>query len=261
MPGYEVPVAESLTGEDVHDAEGEGAIRAGARQDDLVGDARGGRPVTVDEDNARPALSGDAQVVGQVEIRGKRIQAPENNEAAFLHLLGRRRDGRTHDRPPAAALGGSAQRALGLGGAQGVEERIVGVLLHIAHGARVGAGHDGLAAIAGDDVFPAPRDFPDGLVPGNGLELTLSFLPCAPEGGGEAQGRIDGSLVMGRFRAERAAREGMLGIAGDPDGPAVFPGDKKAAAVRTVVRAAGSDYIHKKPPYGSGLTRSSLFFM
>ncbi len=92
-----------------------------------------------------------------------------------------------------------------------------------------------------------------------GSNSPCPFFPVRLRGGGEAQGRIDRFLVMSRFGTERAARERMLGIAGAPDGPAVFPGDKKAAAVRTVVRATGSDYIHKNPLMGQALPAGLCF--
>ena len=58
--------------------------------------------------------------------------------------------------------------------------------------------------------------------------------------------------ILRDFGAQKAARDRMLRIARDADGPAVFNRDQHRAGVGTVVRADGADDVGHWREYATG---------
>ena len=95
------------------------------------------------------------------------------------------------------------------------------------------------------DGAQARGDGVERLVPGDALEAAFAFGADAPLGIEQAVGRVFALEVLRHFAAQKAARDGMVGIAAQPGGAVVFHGDQEGAAVRAVQRAHGmADFGH-----------------
>jgi hypothetical protein len=61
-----------------------------------------------------------------------------------------------------------------------------------------------------------------------------------------AIGRVDAIKIFRHFRAQKAARYRVRGIALHSRGPAIFHGNQNSAGVRAIVRANGmDDLLHR----------------
>ena len=131
-------------------------------------------------------------------------------------------------------------------GAEFVEERVACAVADCAHRAGVRVRQDGLGAEVIDDGLPVLGNLSDGRFPADGLETSFSLLADALQGCHDAPFGVDGALVVGHLGAERAAREGVIGVACNVDGAAILHGDEQTAAVGAVVGADRRlDFVHK----------------
>ena len=130
------------------------------------------------------------------------------------------------------------------------ETAVHGAEAELTDRAGVAVGQNALGAELGGDVLEAGGDLVQRLIPGDALEeLGLTALGewpfrhvCATAHGIEqALGGVDAVQVARDLAAEKSARDGMRGIAGNLDGAAgeFVHGDQNAAGVRAVVRADG----------------------
>jgi hypothetical protein len=95
-----------------------------------------------------------------------------------------------------------------------------------------------------DDGPPARCDVGQRLVPAHTLESRLAFPTGAFQRVKHAIRVIHALEVVIHFRAERAARKGMIGIAVQLLGHPVANIDDPAARIRTVVPAGAADGVH-----------------
>ena len=172
-----VVVEEVLPDQDVHQAEGQRPV--GPRADHQVLVRLPGRPgaVRVDADDARPARPRLLDQRHQVDVGVGRVDPPEDHQLRPDHLL-RVVPGHDSERGPPSRIGGRpADRPVELARAEGVEERVAGVVLDAPQRPGVGEGQDRLRAPLGDDAGEAVRDLLDRLVPRDGLELGGPLRP------------------------------------------------------------------------------------
>ena len=236
----EVPVNQAVPRQDVHDSQGEGAVAAGADQENPVGGCGRGGLVGIDQPDRGPLLLRLVDHAEKMDAGGSRVDSPEDDEVALRHRVGVAGGGVPHDRLPPRVLGRRTDGPVEAGGPEAVEEGVTAVSLDEPHGPGVGVGEDGLRAMAADDLPPAAGDGRDRLVPGNRAELPGPLGPGADEGGGEAAGGVDRPLVVEHLGAEEAAGVGVLAVAGHPDGLPVLDLHQQAAGVGAVVGADGA---------------------
>ena len=115
---------------------------------------------------------------------------------------------------------------------------IHGIALNEAERARVGVGEDRLRAVGGiPDGAELRGDFVERFVPGDALESPFAFFADAAQRVHQALAVIRAFEVAIDLRAEKAARDGMIGIAGDANRATIANGDEHRAGVGAVVRA------------------------
>ena len=163
-------VGEIVAQQDMHDRDGQRAIGAGAQHEAHIGLGHGGGFVDVDDDDLGPALLLGAHGVGHdIDLGMHGIGAPDDDAVALGHLLGI--DAAQHAGagdvagPGGAGADGVILAGIALGGAQAVDA----VAMHMAHGAGIVVGPDGLGAVLGFDLGEAGGDFVEGFVPGDPL--------------------------------------------------------------------------------------------
>lgn len=246
MPAQESTVAEAFLGKHVQHGEGESTVSAGPRAEEGVGTIGRLRAVSVDAVDPGTSLAGNLDVMAEVDVGREHADAPEYDHIAFLCLLRGSRQRRAHDIAVAAALGRRADGAVEARGAEFVEERVACAVADCAHRAGVRVRQDGLGAEVIDDGLPVLGNLSDGRFPADGLETSFSLLADALQGCHDAPFGVDGALVVGHLGAERAAREGVIGVACNVDGAAILHGDEQTAAVGAVVGAYRRlDFVHK----------------
>ena len=230
----------------MEDGERKRAVGAGARAEEGVGVVGGLRAVGVDAVDLGASLASHLDVVAEVDVGREHADAPEDNHIAMLGFLRGGRQRRAHDVAIATALGGRTDGAVEARGAERVEEGVAGAVANRAHRAGVGVGQDGLGAVFLDDAVPAPSDLFDGLIPADGAKAPLALLADALQRRHDTLCGVDRAFIVGHLRAERAAREGVFGVARDTDGLAVLDGDEQPAAVGAVVGTDRRlDFVHK----------------
>ena len=239
-------VGEVVLYEHVEDGERKRAVGAGARAEEGVGVVGGLRAVGVDAVDLGAIFAGHLDVVAEVDVGREHTDAPEDDHIAMLGFLRGGRQRRAHDVAIATALGRRADGAVKARGAELVEEGVAGAVADCAHRAGVGVGQDGFGAVVTDDGLPAPRNLFDGFIPADGDKAPFTLLAGAPQRRHDALCGVDRALIVGHLRAERAAREGVFGVARDTDGLAVLNGDEQPAAVGAVVGTDRRlDFVHK----------------
>src|ERR1700687_5192379 len=144
------------------------------------------------------------------------------------------------------------------------ETAVHGSTVECAERSTVRVGQDGFGAVFGSDPAQALRNFVESLVPGYALKSrrwsdgrprkpALSAVEGSFRQGScplrlhpshriqHAIRRVHAVQILGDFGAKESAGYGMLGIALNFGGAAVFDSDQDAAGVRAVVRAGGMD--------------------
>ena len=231
-----LPVEQILAHQDVHHRQGQGAVGAGPDHQVLVGLLRRRRAVGIDDDDVRAAGPRLLHQRHHVDRRVGGVDPPQHHQVGAHHLLGVVAADHAQRGPPSRVGGGDADRAVELAGAQRVEERVPGVVLHLPHGAGVGERQDRLGPVGRDDLPPAPGDLRHRVVPGDRLEASLPLGPDAAQGPRDPQRRVHALAVLAHLAADHALGEAVLGIARDRDEAAVLDVHLEAAAGRAVVR-------------------------
>ncbi len=177
-----VVVEQIVANQHVHDRQRQRAVGAGHRRDVPVALLGGQRAVRVDGDQRGAAALGFLRAGPEMEIRGDRVAAPDDDQLGVGHVF--------HVHANAGAIGVAQRRGARAGadrpvqqrGPQLVEEaRGHAFALHQPHGAGVAVGDDGLRVARGDGAEAAGH-LVERLVPGNRLELALPFLPTRRSG-------------------------------------------------------------------------------
>jgi hypothetical protein len=109
-------------------------------------------------------------------------------------------------------------------------------------GAGVAVGEDGFGAVFAGDTVQAVGDFGEGFIPGDAGEMSFSFGACAAERVEETAGRVFVFEIAGYFGAEKAARDGMSGIASETAAVILLVDiDEQRAGVGAIEGADGMD--------------------
>ena len=143
-----------------HQAEGEGGVGAGQRGDVLVAAARRVGADRIDGDDVRAPLLRLAHERPLVEVRGRQVRAPEDDQPRLDDRLRLEAHRAAVDRAHRGGRGGRADRGAQPRGAEvGEQARAHRPALHVAHGAGEVVGQDRLGAVTVEGR-PAARPRP-----------------------------------------------------------------------------------------------------
>src|SRR5208337_3494453 len=191
------------------------------------------------------------------------VRAPGDDVARMHELFRLGAEFDANYRFQALFTGAGADAALQLRSAQSVEEAPVhGSAVERGNRASVGIWQDGFKPVFSDDPAEAMRNFVERLIPGNAFKRSRRDGRIRPSQRSEAPllrrdrrtlrshpshriqhplRRVHAVQILGNFGAKKSPRNGVLGIALNLGGPAVFDGDQNAASVRAVMRAGSVD--------------------
>jgi hypothetical protein len=152
--------------DDVHHAEGERRVGAGADGDVPVGKRGGAGAVGVDDDEACAIAAGLLDHGPQMDVVAVDVRAPGEDELGKAEVFGGSAELFSVDGVPGHAAGLRTDGAVQAAGAQAVKEAAVhGAVTEYADGARIAVGQDGLGAVFVADLLEARCDFGRGLRP------------------------------------------------------------------------------------------------
>ena len=248
-----VNIGEAVAPNDVHHAQGQRGVGAGAGLDVPVGPGGCRAPIRVDRDDRGPRPSGLDHQAPQVAVGVRRVGAPVDDEPALgdRHRIGPE---------PASAQGvfiarrasRGADRPVQLGGPQAVKEPPV-------KAARLELPHRPVIAVRKDRLRPRVRsrqrreprrDLVERLVPSDPLEAALALGPDSSQGVQQPIRAVDPVQIPGHFLAEEPTSEGMLGISPQILGNALADSNDHATGVRAVEGAHGLD--PRRARFGGG---------
>nr|GEU28155.1 hypothetical protein [Tanacetum cinerariifolium] len=234
----DVGVVEQVFGnQHVHQAQRQGGIGTGQQRDVLVAFLGRERAVRVNRDQRGAVALGLLGAGPEMQVGGDGIAAPDDDQLGILELFHVGAD-RAADRVPVAGgAGRGAHGAVQQRRTELVEEpRRHRLALHQPHGAAIAVRQDGFG-IARGNRFQAVGNRAQRLVPADALELAFAL-------GAHAAQRIQqafvvvGALGVARdLGAQHASRGGMVGVAFDGSGHAIFHRDQDGAGIGAVVRA------------------------
>ncbi len=241
VPGNIVRIDQALGDQHVHHAERERAVGAGQRRDVLRALLRGQAAVGIDGDDLGAAPLGFLRARPEVQVRGDRVGAPDQDQPGILVVLRVHAVAAAEGRLDARLARGRTQGALQLRGAQLVEEAPVhrAVLQH-AHGAGIAERQDGLRILGGERL-QARGDLIQRLVPADAPEFAAALRPGALERMQQAVGRIGALGVVADLGAQRSVGERVRGVALHFHRDAVLHRHQHRAGVGAIVRAGRAD--------------------
>ena len=237
---------------------------------------RRARTVWIDDYKLRAFAASFFDEGPEMNVVAVNIRAPRDNVTRMRKLFGLGSELDADHRLQAFFAGSGADAALQLRGAQAMEETAIHAsAVERAERASVRVGQDGFGAVFGNDPAQAMGNFVESLVPGDALESVTrrgcgvagrgrpalhnlrqwrdgrprpSFPPGRrpfrlhpPHGVKHPIRRVHAVEILGNFGAKESAGNGVLGIALNSGGAAVFDGDQDAAGIRAVMRAGGVD--------------------
>ena len=180
-----------------------------------------------------------------MQIAGERVAAPDQDQAGVGEILRLDADRRADRVEIALEAGLRTDRARQAAGAHLLEEASgYPLLLQPAHRAGIGVGQHGLGSPFVDDALQPGRDRPECLLPGDALEAAAALRPHAPQRMRQPVGVVYPLQITVNLAAQRALRDGVIGVAPDVERPPAgsIYRDLPAAGVRAVMRAgAGHD--------------------
>ena len=226
--------------QDMHQTQRQGRVGTRQQGDMLVAFFSRQRTVGVDGDQGGAMALGFLRAHPEMQVRGDRVAAPDDDQLGVLELLQVRADAGAHRVAVARGAGRGADGAVQQGSAELVEKaRGHRFALHQAHGATVAVRQDRLR-IARGDRFQAGRDGLQCVVPADGLELAFPFLAHAAQRRQQAV-RMVGALREARhLGAQHAGRGRVVGIALDSGGHAIGHRDQEGAGIGAIERAGGA---------------------
>ena len=222
--------------------QGDGDVRAGLELNVEVSLAGERRRARIDHDERRASLARFLDEGHEVDARGRRVHAPEDDEAG-VHVVfvgdARHLSVETH-------VGGAgrcrAHRAREPRRAERPPQRgIVGVLREQAIRPAIAERQDGLATRAISDGGHALGDLVECFVPADAREDAVALSPLADGGVEEAVFAVDALRKATDFAADVAARARVLVAAVDLDDAPLLDGDLERAGVRAVERTRALD--------------------
>ena len=237
VPGDVVVVDQVLGDQHVHHAKRQRGVGAGHQRDVLVALLGRQRAVWVDRDQLRAAPLGFLRARPEMQVRGDRIAAPDDDQLRILELFEVGADGGADGVLVAGGAGHRADGAVEQRGAEVVEEaRRHRLALHQSHGAAIAVRQDRLRRAAGD-IAQLIGDLAKRFVPADALELALAFFADAAHRMQQAFRMVGAFGVARDLGAQHAGGGRMVGIAFDFGGDAVLDGDQQRAGIGAVMRA------------------------
>ena len=228
----------------VHHGERERAVAARQEGDVLVALLGRVGAARVDADQLRAGALGLLRVAPEVQVRGDRVAAPDDDQPALGVVLDVHADLGAVGRGERLAAGRRADRPVEQRRAEGVEEAPGHALaLHHAHGPGVAVGDDrlGVGEVGAGDRLQARGDVVERLVPAHRHEPAAALGADAFQRPQHAIGVVRALGVARNLGAQRAVRRRMERIAVHLHRPAVLDRDDDGAGVRAVVRTGGAD--------------------
>ena len=202
-----IPIRKAVAEENVHHCAGERPVGARLHQERHVGLLHGGVLVDVDGDDLGAALLARLHRMGHhVDLRMDRVRAPDHDAVGDRHLA---RIGAAQMARAGHVAGPAHRRADGgilAGILLHVAQAVDAVAHHVAHGAGIIIGPDGLGAevplrlqeLFGHDV--------ERLVPGNPLELARTLRAGALHGVEQPVRVVDALRIARHLRADHSGR-------------------------------------------------------
>ena len=224
----------------MHQRQRQGCVGARAQRDVFVALVGGFAAARVDADQARTVALGLLRQTPEVQVAADGVAAPDQDQLRFgeeLHLHAELAAQGLHQCFTARR---SADGALQVRGAEPVEEaRGHALALHLAHGAGIAVGQDGLRVARRDGVQPA-GDVIQRLVPADGFEPAAAFGADPLERGEDAV-RVVAALGVARdLGAQRPVGGAVVGIALHPHGHAVLDRGQQGTGVGAVMRTGAA---------------------
>ena len=217
-------------------------VGARSGRDVEIGLTRERRRTRIDDDEPGALLLRLPDVRHEVNARGRRVDAPEDDEPRFrVVLVGDARHLSVH-RLCRGARRRRAHRAPQTGRAEAPEQnRVQRVLREQAVRAAVGKRQDGFRTPLLAHLIQTTDDELEGFVPGHARETGLAFRPAAH--GGMAQPRLAVHAVaeLPDLRANVSARRRVEHRAVDADEASLADRDGETAGIRTVEGTGGVD--------------------
>ena len=260
-----VLVLQTVPEQDVHHAQGQGAVGPRADGNPPVAFLRRLAAVRINGDDLRAGLAGPVHQRPLMHVGDGGVRPPVDDVPGEDRVLG------VDDRPRAEGdiaahrPGGGADRPVEQAGAESVEKPPVKAgVMQFAHRAGIAVRQDRLGAVrAGGNLPELAGDGRDCLGPGDRLEFALALFADAAQGPGQTIGMVNAVEVMGDLGAQIPVGEGVLLVAANLGGPAVIDGHADAAGVGAVMRTDGPDHVqfglHAQLPLGrNAFTTDSL---
>ena len=243
----ELVIHETLIDEDMHQAQGQGRVRAGFDHQVPVRAAGGPVAIRIDGHDPGAVFSRPGEKGPGMEIGRQGVAAPDHDQVGMNGALDigaghiPEAGGKTLVRRRAADGSQQFRRP------QFVEKCMTAMEIHQAHGAGVGVRQDGFGAELIDDRLVATRDFPQRPVPGNPLKPPGSLGAGPFQRMQDTQGGGQALRVILHLDTDRSPGERMFRVPGHGNDPAVFHADHQAAGIRTVMGTYGALFDHGSP--------------
>ena len=237
----EARIGQTVSHHDVQHRQRQSAVATRRDNKGFIDGLAGGGAIGVNRPDTGAAPPCRLGITHGVDAGSGGVDTPQDDQVALCDLVRLHGRGSAHDRLPAGILGRGADGALQSRSAQLVKKGVAAVALHQPHRAGIGIGQDAFGTILCDQLIPAGADRLDRRIPGYRLELPGAFRPDPPQRCRQPTGGVDGLLVVAHLGAEQAARDRMIRVARDLDGPAPLNSYQQAAGVGAVVGADGTE--------------------
>jgi hypothetical protein len=260
-----VLIVEVVADDDVHHAKRERGVGAGIDGDVPVRGASGAGGVGVDDDELCAIAPRFFDEGPEMDVVAVDVCGPGDDELRLREGFGIGAEFAAVDRDERLASGFRADGAVELRGAKAMEEASIHrAVIQDADGAGVGVGQDRFGSVLAGDGGEAGRDGREGFIPGDALEgfrfasmgqRSFGDAGATAHGVEETVGRVDAVEVFRYFTAEKAAGDGMVGVAAEFGRlSGLVDGDEDSTGVGAVVGADGMDCPggHRNRVQGTG---------
>ncbi len=252
-----IVILQAVAPEDVHDAEREGSVGAGADRQPPVALLGGLAAEGVDGHDAGAGLAGAMHQRPQVHVRDARVGAPVDDVARMDHRFGVD----VRSRPERDIAAGRPRR----GADRPVEQRrpepleetpIEALALELAHRAGIAVRQNRLGAVrrVGNGAETAGNQL-DRLIPADAAEFAMPLGSAADHRILQPARMVNSFQVARHFLAEESIRERMVRVAAQPGCPPILHRHEHAARVGTVVRADDTHrfrFVHRRATSNRG---------